>query len=62
MKVRFARVVQGDSSFMKSSAKLQEKKVYEAPKFSRYGSLTELTAANHLRGMKDGKTGTTKTG
>ena len=47
---------------MNRSVNLQDKKVYEAPKLLKYGSLTEMTAANHLRGMRDAKTGSTKTG
>ena len=46
---------------MKSSVKLPSKKVYQAPKLFKYGSLTEMTTANSLRGMKDG-TGVRKTG
>jgi hypothetical protein len=42
---------------MKSSVTLPSKKVYQAPKLLKYGSLTEMTAANSLRGNKDGKIG-----
>jgi hypothetical protein len=42
---------------MKSSVKLPSKKTYHAPKLLKYGSLTEMTAANSLRGKKDSKIG-----
>lgn len=32
---------------MKSPVKLWDKKVYEEPKFFKYGTLTEMTAADH---------------
>ena len=44
------------------SCRLQPKKLYEAPKLVKYGSLMEVTAGTHLRGMMDGKAGSTKTG
>jgi hypothetical protein len=47
---------------MKASVKLPNKKVYQAPKLVKYGSLTELTAGHHVRGMKDSGSTTTKTG
>ena len=47
---------------MNRSVKLQHTKVYEAPKLLKYGSLTDMTAANHLRGKMDARTGSTKTG
>jgi len=48
---------------MKSSVKLPSKKVYQAPKLLKYGSLTEMTTANRPgRGMLDGKGGGSKTG
>ena len=47
---------------MKSSVKLPSKKVYQAPKLLKYGSLTEMTAAHSVRGHRDSKKGTLKTG
>jgi hypothetical protein len=38
---------------MMSSVALPKKKVYQAPKLLKYGSLTEMTAANSIRGMMD---------
>ncbi len=46
---------------MKSSVKLPSKKVYQAPKLLKYGSLTEMTTANQHRGMFD-MSGIKKTG
>jgi hypothetical protein len=46
---------------MKSSVKLPSKKIYQAPKLLRYGSLTEMTKANHNRGRFD-MSGIKKTG
>jgi hypothetical protein len=47
---------------MNSPVKLQAKKVYEAPEFFKYGTPTKMTAANHLRGMKDSLSSTAKRG
>jgi hypothetical protein len=47
---------------MKSSVQLPNKKVYQAPKLLKYGSLTEMTAANQHRGMKDGGSANRRTG
>jgi hypothetical protein len=47
---------------MKLPVTVPKKKEYEAAKLVRYGSLTEITAGTHLRGMMDGKAATTKTG
>lgn len=47
---------------MESSVTLPKKKVYQAPKLLKYGSLTEMTAAVSLRGMRDSMAGVKKTG
>jgi hypothetical protein len=48
---------------MKSSVKLPSKKIYQAPKLLKYGSLTEMTNANaSQQGQMDGMTGPRKTG
>jgi len=47
---------------MKLPVTVPKEKGYEAPKLVKYGSLTEITAGTHLRGMMDGKSATTKTG
>jgi hypothetical protein len=47
---------------MKASVQLPNKKVYQAPKLLKYGSLTEMTAAAQHRGMKDGGTMAQRTG
>ncbi len=47
---------------MKSSVKLPSKKIYQAPKLLKYGSLTEMTTSNQKRGMFDGGSGGRKTG
>jgi hypothetical protein len=48
---------------MKSSVTLPSKKVYQAPKLLKYGSLTEMTTSNTLvRGAMDSMTGPRKTG
>ena len=41
---------------------VSKKKAYEAPKLVKYGSLREITAGTHLRGMMDAGSATTKTG
>ena len=48
---------------MKSSVKLPSKKIYQAPKLLKYGSLTEMTNANSVpNGLMDAMTGPRKTG
>jgi hypothetical protein len=47
---------------MKLADKLKEKKVYQAPQLVKYGSLTEMTAGHHVRGMLDNGSKTTRTG
>jgi hypothetical protein len=48
---------------MNPSAVLPKKKVYGMPTLIRYGSLTEMTAAKSVRGMKDnGSMSAQKTG
>jgi hypothetical protein len=47
---------------MKLPVTRSKKKAYEPPKLLKYGSLTEITAGVHLRGMKDSGSATTKTG
>jgi hypothetical protein len=52
----------GVTPFMKSSEQLPTKKVYQAPKLTKYGNLTEVTTAIVLgMGNKDNITGVTKT-
>jgi hypothetical protein len=49
---------------MNSCTEMPNKKVYRTPSLTRYGSLTEMTAANsNKQSNKDGGTGNTqKTG
>lgn len=49
---------------MNSYTEMPNKKIYRAPKFTTYGSLTEMTAANSNKAStKDGATkGSQKTG
>ena len=60
--IQFSKVVDGDPTQMKSPVQLPSKKVYEAPKLLKYGSLTEITAGHTVRGHRDSKTSTNKTG
>jgi hypothetical protein len=41
---------------------LPSKKIYQAPKLLKYGSLTEMTTANKSAGAMDAMTGPLKTG
>jgi hypothetical protein len=51
--VQFSTVHDGRLSFTNPSATLPNRKVYRTPVLTRYGSLADLTASGHVRGMKD---------